>query len=85
MSISIFDPDSASLIAGKWTTWTSWSDCSRSCGGGQQRRDRICQNPESSGTSKSCVDSGPDSVTREIEIIVCSDQTCPGEIIILYW
>ena len=27
-----------------WTYWTSWTDCSRTCGGGVQYRERTCEN-----------------------------------------
>ena len=26
-----------------WTVWTHWSPCNRSCGGGIQTRERVCQ------------------------------------------
>ncbi|KAG7228065.1 hypothetical protein INR49_005687 [Caranx melampygus] len=32
-------------IAGGWTTWSEWSMCSESCGGGLSSRQRECVNP----------------------------------------
>ena len=29
-------------VAMEWTPWTSWSECSRKCGGGTRSRKRIC-------------------------------------------
>ncbi|XP_065909530.1 SCO-spondin-like isoform X2 [Dysidea avara] len=34
---------------GYWGSWSSWSDCSVSCGYGQQRRERKCHEPECGG------------------------------------
>ena len=34
---------------GYWSSWSSWSDCSVSCGYGQQKRQRTCNKAECGG------------------------------------
>lgn len=48
-----------------WSSWLQWSDCSRTCGGGERTRRREC-----SGTDGDC--SGPAT-----EHMLCSTQQCP--------
>ncbi|XP_060571633.1 sushi, von Willebrand factor type A, EGF and pentraxin domain-containing protein 1-like [Ruditapes philippinarum] len=38
LSVSLDCPGNNGLC--EWITWSSWSDCSRSCGGGTRKRDR---------------------------------------------
>jgi hypothetical protein len=35
-----------SVIVGTWTSWSHWSPCTRSCGGGVAMQTRECQNQE---------------------------------------
>ena len=65
-------------VDGRWTVWTPWSQCTRTCGGGQRRRARTCTDPEPSGGGKAC-DNMMQQISRETEIIFCNDNDCPGQ------
>ena len=63
-----------SLVNGGWTSWSDWSKCSVTCGGGTQTRSRSCTNPVVAHGGKNC--SGPKEMTRH-----CNDDVfCPGEL-----
>ncbi|XP_049624984.1 A disintegrin and metalloproteinase with thrombospondin motifs 16 [Suncus etruscus] len=55
---------------GHWSDWSSWSPCSRTCGGGVSHRDRLCSNPKPSAGGKFCEGS-----TRVLKL--CNNQQCP--------
>ena len=59
------------LVDGNWAEWTTWDECSKSCGSGVQRRIRTCSNPASAGDGKSCV--GQPSEERD-----CNTNECPS-------
>ncbi|KFD64519.1 hypothetical protein M514_11802 [Trichuris suis] len=42
-------------VDGAWGEWKSWSECSRTCGGGVKRAARECDNPRPSNGGKYCV------------------------------
>ena len=39
---------------GQWGEWDEWSKCPVTCGGGEQKRERKCNNPKPSGGGKDC-------------------------------
>ncbi|KAK6991172.1 SCO-spondin [Biomphalaria glabrata] len=55
-------------IDGVWLSWSVWSACSTTCGGGKQTRTRLCEEPKYGG--KLC--EGP-----KAEYLNCSDNPCP--------
>ncbi|XP_060132638.1 hemicentin-1 isoform X1 [Zootoca vivipara] len=58
-------------VDGNWGPWQPWSACSASCGGGEQTRSRLCNNPSPSNSGRPCP--GDDS-----QISRCNVQACPG-------
>lgn len=63
-------------VDGKYTHWSSWSTCSRTCAGGNQRRSRSCANPPPANGGRDC--RGPAEKTRG-----CNTQNCPGKYYLL--
>nr|XP_005556624.1 PREDICTED: A disintegrin and metalloproteinase with thrombospondin motifs 16 [Macaca fascicularis] len=57
---------------GHWSDWSSWSPCSRTCGGGVSHRSRLCTNPKPSHGGKFCEGS-----TRTLKL--CNTQKCPRD------
>ncbi|XP_051649408.1 hemicentin-1 isoform X5 [Manacus candei] len=57
-------------IHGNWGPWGSWGSCSRTCGGGQARRHRGCDNPRPASGGRGCA--GPDLQSQR-----CSTDPCP--------
>merc|ERR1712228_674136 len=57
-------------VNGLWSTWTSWSRCSKSCGTGSQTRTRSCNQPAPSCGGSSCRGSGSEGQD-------CNTQCCP--------
>uniref|UniRef100_A0A669EXJ8 Adhesion G protein-coupled receptor B1 n=1 Tax=Oreochromis niloticus TaxID=8128 RepID=A0A669EXJ8_ORENI len=55
-------------VDGKWQTWSLWSGCSKTCGGGSQQRNRICYGPFFGGQ--------PCPGERE-EVRSCNEKRCP--------
>ncbi|XP_075776136.1 adhesion G protein-coupled receptor B1 isoform X5 [Pelodiscus sinensis] len=55
-------------VDGKWQAWGPWGSCTTSCGGGTQRRDRVCYGPFFGGDA--C--QGPKEEYKQ-----CNDKKCP--------
>lgn len=58
-------------VDGSWSSWTNWSICSKSCGGGgYQTRTRTCSDPIP-------LYGGSDCVGDSLVIQTCGDEFCP--------
>ncbi|XP_027054273.1 mucin-like protein [Pocillopora damicornis] len=61
-------------VNGGYSAWTAYGDCSKTCGGGEQTRERTCTNPPPQYGGKDCSGLGPSSSTRS-----CNEGQCPGK------
>ncbi|KAK3722620.1 hypothetical protein RRG08_053738 [Elysia crispata] len=59
-------------VNGQWSTWDAWSECSDTCGGGTQFRERTCTDPAPSNGGKPC--DGRYAQHRN-----CNEQPCGKE------
>lgn len=57
-------------VNGGWGPWSLWDSCSVTCGGGLQRRHRLCNNPAPKYNGKDCL--GDSKASR-----LCNSQSCP--------
>ncbi|KAK9958252.1 hypothetical protein ABG768_012424 [Culter alburnus] len=55
-------------VDGRWLLWSSWGSCSKSCGGGHQLRQRVCEGPFFGG--EPC--NGDKTEMRN-----CNEKRCP--------
>ncbi|MGH0133025.1 UNVERIFIED_CONTAM: hypothetical protein FKN15_035391 [Acipenser sinensis] len=60
---------SAHTVNGGWSSWTSWSQCSRDCNKGIRSRKRTCNNPEPKYGGMPCL--GPSQEYQECNITPC--------------
>ena len=58
-------------VNGGWSNWSGYTECSRSCGGGTQTRNRSCTNPSPQHGGLNC--RGNSSESRP-----CGIKLCPG-------
>merc|ERR1711872_900551 len=74
-------------VDGMWGQWGNWTDCSESCGGGNQTRVRLCDSPapaqggddcpsNSSYVETTVMENGT-SNQQEQNIKTCNEQPCP--------
>ena len=74
VTVTSFDAGGSSVsgVDGGWSSWSAWTQCSASCAGGTQWRQRTCSFPVPSGTGRDCPGPGHDSRP-------CSEQPCVGQ------
>ena len=56
-------------VDGSWGSWTDWSSCSVTCGGGSQRRTRRCDDPSPRNGGAECPGS-------DEEVQSCNTENC---------
>lgn len=59
------------LVNGAWSCWSSWSQCSASCGGGHYQRTRMCSNPPPASGGDICIG-------LHTEEALCNTHVCEG-------
>ena len=76
MTLCLFDELSSLLLTvavnGGWGAFGNYSSCSKRCGGGIQRRKRLCNNPLPMNGGATCQGS-------EVERRPCNTGLCPGK------
>ncbi|XP_048581714.1 uncharacterized protein LOC5511228 isoform X2 [Nematostella vectensis] len=58
-------------VHGKYTPWTGWSSCTKTCGFGIETRWRTCSKPEPMHGGRDCTDQGDPEQTRPCQNIPC--------------
>ena len=58
-------------VDGFWSSWSQWTGCSVTCGGGIHYRQRSCDGPKYGG--KSC-----DEDNQDEDDEVCNSEPCPS-------
>lgn len=56
-------------VSGQWGLWSSWSDCSTTCGQGLRQRSRLCDSPPPSAGGAQCQGDS-------LEVTPCSNTPC---------
>lgn len=62
------------VVHGVWGQWNEWKECPVSCGGADQTRIRVCDNPAPEFGGDDCTeDDSSSSETRR-----CNEESCPS-------
>lgn len=62
-------------VDGGYGEWSQFSQCSRTCGGGDKKRSRSCNSPAPEHGGRNCSGLGPAQETQS-----CNSNKCPGEL-----
>ena len=76
--ILISHPFFVFLVDGKYSPWSQWSACSKSCGYGIQTRKRTCTDPEPQHGGRDCTDLGDPEHIRPCQVIQCPSKFLMG-------
>uniref|UniRef100_A0A8C2VRJ2 Hemicentin-1 n=1 Tax=Chinchilla lanigera TaxID=34839 RepID=A0A8C2VRJ2_CHILA len=58
------------VVDGRWSEWSLWEECTKSCGRGNRTRTRTCNNPPAQHGGRPCEGNA-------VEIIMCNVRPCP--------
>ena len=59
-----------------WNSWSAWSTCTKTCGGGLQTRERTCQDDKSDGQGNVIPCSGQNIAAFRNQEKSCSENIC---------
>ena len=80
---------SLQIVNGAWSAWSVFDPCTLTCGGGQQVRNRWCNNPSPTNGGLKCLKSdGSGTVdTTDIHSQKCNTPSCTGWLhyFFIYW
>ncbi|XP_057304151.1 uncharacterized protein LOC130641387 isoform X2 [Hydractinia symbiolongicarpus] len=65
---------SGCVVDGKYSLWTSWTACDRTCGNGTRSRSRSCSHPAPAFGGMSCIQQ---NLGESEETMFCKLQNCP--------
>ncbi|CAD5114006.1 DgyrCDS3169 [Dimorphilus gyrociliatus] len=65
-------------INGQWSVWSSWSECSLSCGGGFQTRTRNCNKPKPQCNGKECPGKQAEQRKCNEDVLCTTTPTIPS-------
>nr|CAJ65510.3 HyTSR1 protein [Hydra vulgaris] len=68
---TVADRNQAKNVDGGYGPWSSFSQCSFTCGEGISARERTCTNPIPEGTGFDCEKFGPSTETKSCKIVEC--------------
>ena len=58
------------IVDGVWESWSDWTICTRTCGGGATHRNRTCTEPQYDGE---------DCHGEDAQLEDCNTQPCPSK------
>ena len=61
-------------VHGGWGEWQAWATCPVTCGGADQSRTRVCNNPTPQQGGRNCTADG----SSNEETQRCHENQCPG-------
>ena len=64
-------------VNGKYSSWSPWSECSSTCGLGQKKRTRTCNNPSPAYGGLDCTRYGANE-----QAVDCFVADCPGNLVV---
>ena len=67
-------PFARAPVDGVWHAWTAWSQCTHTCNGGKQSRQRVCTYEAGAKHGAPCSGSSTD-------IQDCGMDECPGKLV----